>query len=318
VREDDTFWLSSGNWKEGSSQPVITQDMRDDATEHDLPGNREWHVVVKNTTLADRFRHHIRQDFKRSEELGGGPLPKAMEAALDIFVDVPIEEAAVIEERRPPSRLLKPRLFEEKIRVKPLLTPDQQGAVYSEAVLDLIRSAKESLLFQIPYIGMASNPADDRGFIDELIDALVGKLKTLDDARVILRAGGSKFSAPTHAAWFFKSKGVDIAARLRQIQNHHTKGMIVDGQRVMIGSQNWSKPGVTLNRDASLIFDHAGLAGYFAEAFEIDWARANPIRPKKFVKKKKEDAVVREAVGAAPPPGFRRIRLADLLKEDDD
>jgi hypothetical protein len=318
VREDDTFWLSSGNWKEGSSQPVITQDMRDDATEHDLPGNREWHVVVKNTTLADRFRHHISQDFKRSEELGGGPSPKTKEAALDIFVDVPIEEAAVIEERRPPSRLLKPRLFEEKIWVKPLLTPDHQGAVYSEAVLDLIRSAKESLLFQIPYIGMASNPADDRGFIDELIDALVGKLKTLDDARVILRAGGSKFSAPTHAAWFFKSKGVDIAARLRQIQNHHTKGMIVDGQRVMIGSQNWSKPGVTLNRDASLIFDHAGLAGYFAEAFEIDWARANPIRPKKFVKKKKEDAVVREAVGAAPPPGFRRIRLADLLKEDDD
>ena len=42
--------------------------------------------------------------------------------------------------------------------MKPLLTPDQEGAVYSEAVLELIGSATDSLLFQIPYIGMPSNP----------------------------------------------------------------------------------------------------------------------------------------------------------------
>src|SRR5262249_54292406 len=45
VREDDTFWLSSGNWKMGSSQPPITQEQRDHADEVDLPGNREWHVI---------------------------------------------------------------------------------------------------------------------------------------------------------------------------------------------------------------------------------------------------------------------------------
>src|SRR5262249_20543093 len=54
VRDDDTFWLSSGNWKAGSSQPIITQAERDDATDDDLPGNREWHVVIRNTTLAAR------------------------------------------------------------------------------------------------------------------------------------------------------------------------------------------------------------------------------------------------------------------------
>jgi phosphatidylserine/phosphatidylglycerophosphate/cardiolipin synthase-like enzyme len=316
VREDDTFWLSSGNWKKGSSQPVITQEQRDNATEEDLPGNREWHVVIKNTTLADRFRNHIRQDFKRSQDLGAGPLPPSREAA-DVFVDVPIEEAAVVEERRPPSHLLKPREFARAVKVKPLLTPDREGAVYSEAVLELIRSARKSLLFQIPYIGMPSNPSADRGFIDDLIKALTRQLKTLDDARVILRVGGSRFSAPTHAAWYFKSKGVDINERLRQIEDHHTKGMIVDGKRVLLGSHNWSKPGVTLNRDASLIFDDEEIAGYYAEAFEIDWARANPIRPKRFVKRA-DEAVVREAVGAAPPPGFQRVRLSELLKEDDD
>jgi hypothetical protein len=310
VREDDTFWLSSGNWKKGSSQPVITQAQRDNAADEDLPGNREWHVTIKNPTLAKRFRNHILQDFKRSRELGGGELPRSREAA-ETLVDVLIGEA--VAERPPARHLLKPRQFERVVKAKPLLTPDRQGVVYSEAVLELILSARNTLLFQIPYISMPSNPRADRGYIDELIMVLTRKLKTLDDARVILRSGGSRFSTPTHAAWFFKSKDVDIGNRLRQIADHHTKGMIVDGKRVLIGSHNWSKPGVTLNRDASLIFDDVEIAAYFAEAFETDWERSSPITPRRFVRRE----ALMEAVGTSPPPGFRRIPLSELLKEDD-
>lgn len=161
---------------------------------------------------------------------------------------------------------------------------------------------------------MPSNPRQDRGFIDALIKALTEKLKTLGDARVILRSGGVKLSSPTHAAWYFKSKGVDIDRRLRCIDDHHTKGMIVDGRRVLLGSHNWSKPGVTLNRDASLIFDDANIAGYYAEAFEVDWARSNPIKPKRHADR---SPAVREAVGVQPSPGYRRIRLSELMKEED-
>jgi phosphatidylserine/phosphatidylglycerophosphate/cardiolipin synthase-like enzyme len=267
-------------------------------------------VIVKNPTLAARFRSHIVQDFRRSAELGGRELPARL---LDeAFVDVPLEEA-VVEERRPPSRILTPRQIHRPVEAQLLLTPDKEGAVYSEAVLDLIRSARSSLLFQIPYIAMPSNPRDDRGYIDELIRALTDQLKNLDDARVILRTGGKKYSSPAHAAWYFKSKGVDIDKCLRAIENHHTKGMIVDGTRVLIGSHNWSKPGVSLNRDASLIFNDAEIAGYYAEAFEVDWQRSNPVRPRRFVR---PESVALEAVGAAPPPGYRRVRLSDWLKDD--
>lgn len=310
VRDDSTFWLSSGNWKMGSSQPIITQAQRDDAESVDLPGNREWHVVIKNATLAKRFRNHITQDFKRAKALGGGVVPKSHEAA-DVLVDVPIEPAL---ERRPPDHILKPKPFTGRRKVKPLLTPDQSGAVYSEAVLELIDSAHDSLWFQIPYISMPSNPRANRGFIDELIKALTVKLKTLPDARLLLRRGGSAYSNPTHAAWYFKSKGVDIAKRVRQIDNHHTKGMIADGQRLLIGSHNWSKPGVTLNRDASLIFDDAEIASYYAEAFDVDWKRASPIKPKKHAP---NESPILEAVGAQPPAGYRRVLLSELLKEDD-
>ncbi|KGT73047.1 hypothetical protein MA20_46715 [Bradyrhizobium japonicum] len=153
--------------------------------------------------------------------------------------------------------------------------------MYSEAVLKLIRSARRSLVFQIPYIGMPSNPRQHRGYIDDLIGELTDKLVSLDDARVILRADSSKkFSDPTHSAWYFKSKGVDIDSRLKQIPNHHTKGMVVDGKRVLIGSHNWSGMGVSTNRDASLIFDHAGIAKYFADAFESTGIAPTRSRPK--------------------------------------
>ncbi len=310
VRDQDAFWLSSGNWKMGSSQPPITQEQRDNAANQDLPGNREWHVVVRNKTLSDRLRSHILQDFKQSENLGGRPVPTRL--AEETLIDVPVQESVVLE-RRAPSRILEPQKISRQVKVQPLLTPDQEGAVFSEAVLKLIRSARRSLLFQIPYIGMPSNPEEDRGYIDELIGALVKKLKSLPDARVILRTGGQKLSSPPYAAWYFKSQGVDFDQRLRVIDNHHTKGMIIDGRRVLIGSHNWSKPGVTLNRDASLIFHDEEVACYYAQAFEIDWERANKIRPRQFVR---NESVVLEATGATPPAGYQRVRLSEWLTDD--
>ncbi|MDD1517595.1 MULTISPECIES: phospholipase D-like domain-containing protein [Bradyrhizobium] len=309
VRDDRAFWLSSGNWKPESSQPIVTQQERDDAGDEDLPGNREWHVVIHHAKLAERFRNHILQDFKRSIDLGGDVLPRSK---MKKEVEVPLEETVVLE-RRAPGRVLKPLEIKRKVKVKPLLTPDQEGAVYSDAVLELIVSARKSLLFQIPYIGMPSNPREDRGYIDELIKALTKKLKTLDDARVILRTGGAKFSNPTHVAWYFKSKGVNIDEQLRRIDDSHTKGMIVDGKRLLIGSHNWSKPGVTLNRDASLIFNDEELAAYYAEAFEIDWARSNPITPKRFVK---AEGVAIPGAELVTEAMFKRVSLWDLPTED--
>lgn len=304
VRDDGVFWLSSGNWKPGSSQPMISQAQRDAAADDDLPGNREWHVVVMNPTLADRFRNHILQDFTRATDLGGREVPRRL---LDESVILVPEAEGVSEERRPPGRVKKPLTINRRVKVKPVMTPDREGDVYADAVLALIESATDSLLFQIPYISMPADPTADRGIIDTLLAALVLKLKTLPDARVILRSGSKDFSSPLHAAWYFRSKGVDINNRLRVIENHHTKGMVADGKRVLVGSHNWSKPGVSLNRDASLVFDDEEIALYFADAFEIDWQRANRLTPRRFVP---ESPLMETGGGSAVT--FRRVRLSDL------
>ncbi len=68
-----------------------------------------------------------------------------------------------------------------------------------------------------------------------------------------------------------KERGFDMDDFKVQ-RNCHTKGIVVDRRKVLLGSQNWSNDGVFVNRDASLLFDDEELAGYFAEIFDHDWA----------------------------------------------
>jgi hypothetical protein len=295
---DSTVWLSSGNWTK-TSQPLIAAGDLDNPAKTSKAGNREWHVVIASKTLADRFRNHIEADFEQCQTLGGTP-----EAVEDVpLVDVPLSVLEAVEAEGPPPRVKPPLTIKRKVRVKPLLTPDKQGAVYGNAVLQLIKSATKQLLFQNQYINM--NGADD-GVLKKLVNALVARSKVIQDCRIILRS-------PVNDVDFHMSKlkrrGMDVHKHVRILPNTHTKGIIVDGRRVLIGSHNWSGSGVTLNRDASLIFDDVDVADYFADVFEMDWARAKPVTFDQIpVNESARLATTDEA-----PPGFVRMKLSEYL-----
>jgi phosphatidylserine/phosphatidylglycerophosphate/cardiolipin synthase-like enzyme/V8-like Glu-specific endopeptidase len=298
VADRSKIWLSSGNWKR-SSQPVIAPASLDDPTVTSRAGNREWHVVIDNETLARRFSNHIKADFEHSLELGG--TEEAVQE--EVLVDVPRAVLEAVELEGPASRVLTPLTISRRIRVKPLLTPDKKGGVFSRAVLRLVRSAQNQLLFQNQYISMKGA---DSGFLKQLVDALVEKSQELEDFRMILRRENDNLQFDLSQ---LKRRGIDVENQVRVLSNTHTKGIIVDGEQVLIGSHNWSSLGVTLNRDASLIFDDEEVAQYYTEAFEIDWERANEPRLDEAVTE-----AVRPAEGAEPPPGFVRMTLSDYLE----
>ena len=92
-------------------------------------------------------------------------------------------------------------------------------------------------------------------------------------------------------------------------RNCHTKGIVVDRKKVLLGSQNWSNDGVSVNRDASLLFDDEELARYFADIFDHDWAilAAQDIGP--------ESAPIASAVaGGTTPPGMVRLSWKDYME----
>lgn len=298
VRDGETFWLSSGNWKR-ASQPKIAPENLNKPSITGKAGNREWHVVMRNRTLAQRFRNHILADYQRSIELEG-----TKEAVEDqVFVDVPIAALEAVQFEAAPTKVFEPLPVKRRVKVKPLLTPDRKGAVYSEAVLKLIRSAKKQLLFQNQYITV---DASSKGLFSDLVDALVDRSREIEDVRIILRSGGDGFWDNMAE---LKRRGMDVNRCVRRISATHTKGVIIDGRRVLVGSHNWSSLGVTLNRDASLIFDDEEIAGYFARVFEEDWERSAQIQAESAFA-----GAPRIATGPVPPPGYERMPLADYLE----
>lgn len=299
VRDREQVWLSSGNWTR-TSQPLIDESDLDDPRVTGAAGNREWHALVVNRTLAERFWNHIKADYEQSLQLGG--TLEAVEP--ETLVDVPLPVLEAVELERAPARVIKPKPLNRSIRVKPLLTPDQRGAIYSRAVLQLIRSAKKQLLFQNQYIKMHGA---ESGFMNQLVNALANKAQELEDCRMILRKPNDEL--PYDLAQL-KKRGIDVNSQVRLLANTHTKGIIVDGARVLLGSHNWSSSGVTLNRDASLIFDDEEIAQYYAEAFELDWERASEPR---FDEQPAEEGVT-PAEGDAPPPGFARMSYSEYIE----
>jgi phosphatidylserine/phosphatidylglycerophosphate/cardiolipin synthase-like enzyme len=70
----------------------------------------------------------------------------------------------------------------------------------------------------------------------------------------------------------FLYSGVFFVMLLQRWHNRtHTKGIIVDSARVLLGSHNWSYDGTVLNRDASLLFYEAEIGQYLEEIFIYDW-----------------------------------------------
>jgi hypothetical protein len=254
VRDSKACWLSSGNWN-NSNQPDIDPINDPAGAQSQLPkSDRDWHVIVQHEKLSKLFETYLLND------LGAASKHQASSAAaqaLDAFADLARPELAA--QSRIPRQFFAPKTITAKMRIQPVLTPDNYAAV----VLSLINSATRSLYMQIPYITPTDKP--ESNVLNGLIEAIARKIRAGVDVRLIL----SSFAKPA-ALELLQAAGID--ASLVKIQNNlHNKGIVVDSSAVLIGSQNWSPPGVTTNRDASLVIENAEAAQYWQGVYLHDW-----------------------------------------------
>jgi len=257
VRDSAAFWLSSGNWQ-SSNQPdadPLHQDPPDRAwlTRY----NREWHIVAENKKLAQALEAYLANDFEQNRNLG----EQESVAVPDILLPGAVLLEAP-EERAAPFKYFDPFTADRKFDVRPLLTPDN----FLPALLDLVRGAEHELLIQNQTFNAAKDSQTELG---ELLNAIIERQNAGVDVRIIFRVLDATKARENLEA--LQDRGFDMR-RVKVQRNCHTKGVIADGSRVMIGSQNLSQLGITLNRDASLLFEDAELASYFAKIFEHDWS----------------------------------------------
>ena len=263
VRDDRAFWLSSGNWQ-SSNQPDI--DFFDENADRQLISryNREWHVVCESPVLAKRFQRFLDHDFETAstaEEAAieaAPPLPELL---------VPVDELLEEEKAAVGIEVFAPQKFtfttQSPLTVQPILTPDN----YLQVVLEFLRRRpKRTLYFQNQSLNPNKTPTPEYA---QLMDLLARYSNDDDlDVRFIFRNIGSvrKKLESLQAAGFNMS-------RIRMQGGCHTKGIIVDSEKILVGSHNITNEGVQANRDASLLIEHAGIAQYFERVFLHDWEK---------------------------------------------
>lgn len=265
VRDSAAFWLSSGNWQ-GSNQPDADASKLDESGQRELLSkrNREWHVISDSKKLARTFEGYIKYDVQGAKDSDVGeravippPLPELIVSADEVL--------------RAPAKAVK--IFPAKkftfttddpVKVQPVLTPDN----YGENVVKLILSAKKSLFFQNQYIKIPKVFPDGGGkpALKELVDALLDRMKSGVDVRIILRNEGDTRSM----IQALKTYGFDMD-KVKLLGGCHNKGIVVDSTVVLVSSQNYSADGVRYNRDAGLIISNAKVAKYFERIFLYDW-----------------------------------------------
>ncbi len=102
---------------------------------------------------------------------------------------------------------------------------------------------------------------------------------------------------------------------LRYFGTCHTKGLVIDDEIAVLGSQNWTPSGSGPNRDASLVIWNKDANAYFAELFEYDWEQVATQRARTESALPGPIKIVPAGVEAPVPAGYSRISIAEYLGE---
>jgi phosphatidylserine/phosphatidylglycerophosphate/cardiolipin synthase-like enzyme len=292
IIDDQITMVQSGNYSDHSI-PLNVVDGGEKSTFK--TGNRDMGLVMRSKPMAKFFRKIFNGDVKLeltgAQALRGAPRP-------DTFL---IEAAP----KKIPSKLFPSETvtLASPMSVQPILSPDN----YMTVVPGVIAKAKKSILIQQQYI-RAKQPQ---------IVTLLNAIKTARtknpklDVRIVLGKIFSKKDIPKEKAnlKLLASKfGLKLGTNIRFVDETrfvhlHNKLILIDGDEVLVSSQNWSDAAVSENREAGLLFENRKINGYFKKIFESDWSTAA---------KKLKGAPESIAPQAITPGKFVRVMAGDF------
>ena len=145
--------------------------------------------------------------------------------------------------------------------VRPVFSPGQS----EPELLGLIGSAQRSIdvmLYEFSYapLSQALGAAQARGIpVRVLLDPDIGS--NLYMAETLVKSG------------------VSVRWASKQYSATHAKFMVVDGKTVFVGSTNWSRHAMQLNREAAVSIENPAVAKSFDDVFESDWSIGETWKP---------------------------------------
>ncbi|AMM20478.1 hypothetical protein AX769_10370 [Frondihabitans sp. PAMC 28766] len=263
VRDSSSVWVSSGNWNNSNQPDIDPVTTPGDATAA-RSGDRDWHVVIDDAGLAATFEAFLLNDLAvaSAHDVAGAAHADATSGPVSEFIDEPA--LLPLAETPPFAQFFASTVVTDTTRVTPVLTPD--AGVYVGAVTSLIESATSTLHMQFQYIELPKVSSVASAPLEALVAAIVARQKAGVDVKIIM--------SEYETAGFLEklqAAGLAVTTSVKIQNNVHNKGVVVDGARVLVSSQNWSSAGVTTNRDAGVVLESTAAAHYFDEIFEHDW-----------------------------------------------
>lgn len=223
-------------------------------------GNRGWGILIQDTELARYFKAVFAEDFRRASEY-----------ATDAELRGCSVTRKVLQGHYVP--LFEPLAVNCDFTVIPVLAPD--SALCDDTILGMINSAQEYV-----YVQQFSARRVWGEDVSPYIAAIIAAARRGCDVKVLL---DSKYLDGENnndelVSWLNEQAAKDdlcLEARLADLESLglakvHNKGLIVDGEKVLICSLNWNANSV-YNREAGVIVKNADIAGYYEHVFFNDW-----------------------------------------------
>lgn len=234
---DDRTLVASENWKPSG-----------------LGGrsNRGWGAIVESPRFADRLAAVFAADTGWLD----GRSWHAYERDLSTVAGRPANDTF-------PRRFAPVTARADSVRL--VLAPDNAG----REVRRLVRSANESLYVEQVRI------EPGHLFVDEAVAAARRgvDVRVLVSGAWYVREDNENFTRRLNA--LAAAEDLPLEARVVQPRSRfekiHVKGVVVDGERALVGSLNWNSNAVRENREAALVLVGEEVGRYYERVFLADW-----------------------------------------------
>lgn len=244
VVDGTTTVVESANWAE-SSIPVAKKVGQYKA------GNREWLIRVDSKDVAAWFEDLFDKDWAIPAKVGLALVAPSPQLTTEL------QSAALF---TAPSQLFDIKSATKQVGLLPLISPVN----YLDEVQKAIAKAKRRVYIQQQYI-LAGDGVSD------LLEVVHEKAKTCD-VRIIVSPkfvkGWESSVSTLRAAGLLRTLR---AQNLTHVIHCHNKGVIIDDDRTVVSSTNWSENSILRARETGFLVSSKELTGYYASVFEQDW-----------------------------------------------
>ena len=230
--DSDTIILGSENWNSGGYPPDGSI------------GNRGWGVVIRDSEIFQDMSLVFEHDWEHGIKVSSEYLPQGSKS-----------------DTSEPGDHIGHKVFEAKningeFTASMIIGPD--NSLHYETIIETINSAEKTLYIEQAYIRKDWRN-DENPYLQSAINAAIQGVEVkvlLDSMWYNTNEENDNDELCNYLNDLASQENLNLEARLVRrdgISKIHNKGVIVDGQRVLISSINWNKHSPTYNREVGII-----------------------------------------------------------------